>query len=238
MQVLRVVAPHKPAENNKMEMRMESYVFYRSFHDATKDLTDEQYGKIMRIINEYSLNGIEPNIGDDTVVKMAFLLVKPQIDANSRRRENGNKGGRPRKRTMKAPVKEETVEPAESDIDMPEADKAETVAEDAGDNAMKETEPKGAESPQQGKSRRFQKPTLEELQAYINERNFSFSAERFIDYYDSKGWLVGKSPMKNWRAACSTWERNAQNFSPHPSVARENENLSEFESYFEERREV
>lgn len=57
------------------------------------------------------------------------------------------------------------------------------------------------------KEKRFKKPTIEELQAYIDEKQFHFDAESFIAYYESKGWKVGKSPMKNWKMACVTWER-------------------------------
>jgi predicted transcriptional regulator len=52
---------------------------------------------------------------------------------------------------------------------------------------------------------RFKKPTIEEIAAYIEEKKFTFDAERFYDYYESKGWVVGKSPMKDWKAACRTW---------------------------------
>lgn len=55
-------------------------------------------------------------------------------------------------------------------------------------------------------SKRFVKPTLEEVQSYINEKGYHFSAQKFIDYYDSVGWKIGKSPMKDWKAACRTWE--------------------------------
>lgn len=73
----------------------ESFVFYRSFHEAAEGLNDEQYGKIMRLLAEYALNGTEPE-EMDAVTKLAFTLMKPQIDANSRRRENGSKGGKPK----------------------------------------------------------------------------------------------------------------------------------------------
>lgn len=56
--------------------------------------------------------------------------------------------------------------------------------------------------------KRFKKPTIEEIQAYIKEKKMHFDAERFFDYYESKGWLVGKSPMKDWKAACRTWEHS------------------------------
>lgn len=57
------------------------------------------------------------------------------------------------------------------------------------------------------KEKRFKKPTIEELQAYIDEKQFHFDAESFIAYYESKGWKVGNSSMKNWKMACVTWER-------------------------------
>lgn len=58
------------------------------------------------------------------------------------------------------------------------------------------------------KSNKFVKPTIEEVQQYCNERNNNINAEHFIDYYNSNGWKVGKNPMKDWRAAIRTWERN------------------------------
>ncbi len=54
----------------------------------------------------------------------------------------------------------------------------------------------------------FRKPTIEQIDAYIKEKKLHFDAEGFFDYYESKGWLVGKSPMKDWKAACRTWEHN------------------------------
>lgn len=58
------------------------------------------------------------------------------------------------------------------------------------------------------KRKRFVPPTLEEVQAYCKERRNSVDAEKFIDYYTSNGWCVGKNKMKDWKAAVRTWERN------------------------------
>lgn len=52
---------------------------------------------------------------------------------------------------------------------------------------------------------RFVKPSVEEIEAYCQEEGFNIDANRFFDYYESKGWFVGKSPMKNWKAAVRTW---------------------------------
>ena len=55
---------------------------------------------------------------------------------------------------------------------------------------------------------KFVKPTLEELKAYIAENRYTFSAEAFMDYYESNGWKVGRNPMKSWQATCRTWQRH------------------------------
>ena len=55
--------------------------------------------------------------------------------------------------------------------------------------------------------KRFCKPTLEEVQAYCDERNNGVDAQRWLDYYEANGWKVGKNPMKDWKASVRTWER-------------------------------
>jgi hypothetical protein len=56
--------------------------------------------------------------------------------------------------------------------------------------------------------KRFTKPTKEDLLLYAEEIGFQIDPDRFLDYYDSKGWLIGKAPMKDWRAAVRTWKKN------------------------------
>ena len=59
------------------------------------------------------------------------------------------------------------------------------------------------------KKKRFKKPTVEEVREYCAERGNTIDPEYFCDYYDSVGWVVGKNrPMKDWKAAVRTWERN------------------------------
>ena len=54
----------------------------------------------------------------------------------------------------------------------------------------------------------FVPPTVEEVRQYIIEKGFHFDASAFVSFYESKGWMVGKNKMKDWAAACRTWERN------------------------------
>lgn len=55
--------------------------------------------------------------------------------------------------------------------------------------------------------KRFVKPTIEEVQAYCTERGNNVDAQRWYDFYESKGWKVGRNPMKDWKASIRTWER-------------------------------
>lgn len=55
---------------------------------------------------------------------------------------------------------------------------------------------------------RFTPPTLSEVENYCFERNNNVDATRFVDYYTSNGWKVGKNAMKDWKAAVRTWERS------------------------------
>ena len=52
----------------------------------------------------------------------------------------------------------------------------------------------------------FKKPTLDEVKNYCILRKNNIDAESFIDFYESKGWQIGKETMKNWKACVRTWE--------------------------------
>ena len=75
-------------------------------------------------------------------------------------------------------------------------------------------------------SSRFQKPTIEEIRQYCQEKGYNVDAEQFFNFYESKGWVVGKSPMKNWRAAVWTWNKREKEV---PQRKRESRKESAFE---------
>ena len=84
----------------------------------------------------------------------------------------------------------------------------------ASDAAAKEREngelppPPAADAPSpRGPRPRFSAPKKEELEAYAREAGLELDAEAFLDYYAANGWRVGKSPMKDWRAAARSWSR-------------------------------
>lgn len=58
-----------------------------------------------------------------------------------------------------------------------------------------------------GNARRFAPPSVEEVRSYCQERDNNIDAEQFVDFYASKGWKVGNTNMKDWKACVRTWEK-------------------------------
>lgn len=65
------------------------------------------------------------------------------------------------------------------------------------------------------KSSRFTPPPLEEVEQYCIERNNNVDAQQFINFYESKGWMVGKNKMKSWQACVRTWEKRETTKQPN-----------------------
>ncbi len=82
------------------------------------------------------------------------------------------------------------------------------------------------------KSHRFVPPTVEEIQTYVTEKSMNVDAEKFWNFYESKGWLVGKSPMKSWKAACGTW--NLKDKPPNKVLPHDPE-LDKYDLMYEEK---
>lgn len=78
-------------------------------------------------------------------------------------------------------------------------------------------------------SSRFQKPSIDEIRQYCISRNNSVDPEQFFNFYESKGWTIGKSPMKDWRAAVRTWEKREKEI---PQRKRESRRESVLEHNF------
>lgn len=93
----------------------DSVIFYRSYHEALRDLPPEEFKESMMAILDYALDDIEPEGFTSMYTRMAFMLIKPQIDSNNKRYDNARKGGAPKgnlnaARKQKNKGKQPTVE--------------------------------------------------------------------------------------------------------------------------------
>jgi hypothetical protein len=62
------------------------------------------------------------------------------------------------------------------------------------------------EQQQEEKENKFKKPTIEEIALYMEEKGMNNVSERFYNFYEAKGWMIGKNSIKNWKACVSTWK--------------------------------
>lgn len=75
------------------------------------------------------------------------------------------------------------------------------------------------QEPIEGKSgrataKRFTPPTVDDVRGYCKQRNNAVDPQRFVDFYESKGWVVGKTKMKDWKASVRTWESKQREAEP------------------------
>jgi hypothetical protein len=128
-----------------------------------------------------------------------FVYTLQQDDAESgnlseKRRSAGSKGGQQR-------IANQANASFASEVQANQAiasNKSKNTEED-----IKETTLKGSKE----KRERFSPPSVEDVTAYCRERKNGVDAQRFVDFYASKGWKIGQNPMKDWKAAVRTWEQ-------------------------------
>lgn len=179
-------------------MALESFNAYHSYLDTMEALNDAECGRLFRALLEYSATGAAPELRGNE--RFVFPGMRSQIDRDiekykakcARNRENGEKGGG--QSPPNAPERPRTP-PKEKDKDK-DKDKGKDKDKDIS------FPPDGVKD-----SARAHRPTVEEVAAYCRERGNSVDAERFVDFYASKGWKVGNQPMKDWKACVRTWER-------------------------------
>ena len=99
-----------------------------------------------------------------------------------------------------------------ADAENADAKNAELTLQKMQSSSAKNAEPSNSNNIQ-SKRKVFIKPTIEEIEGFCNENGYQVDSERFFNYYESKGWLVGKSPMKDWKAAVRTWASNQKSSS-------------------------
>ena len=95
-----------------MDVR-DSFVFYRSFFEAVSQLKERDQAAVLLAVCDYALNGVERSLSG--IPAAMFMLIKPNLDANQRKYENGKKGGRPKTKTGTKPKPNDNLEQTETE---------------------------------------------------------------------------------------------------------------------------
>ena len=194
-----------------------SFLLYCDQQGVFNKLPDEIAGKLIKHIFAY-VNDENPPC-DDLLLTIAFEPIKTQLKRDLRKYDdyidkqkfNGAKGGRPKK--------EETTQITQPFFQEPK--KADNVNDTDNDNVKDIKVKKDV----------FIKPSIVEIKNYMLEIGMNDVSEKWFDYYESNGWLVGKNKMKNWKAAVRTWKNNnlSNNVTTPQIINRKIFNLREYD---------
>ena len=161
------------------------------FADKIELLGDAERGRLFTAMLEYASSGAEPDLrGNERFIwPTAKSEIDRQTESYKARCETNRKNITSRYESIRiATNRNESYQDKDKDKDK--------------DKENISFPPDGVKD-----SARAHRPTVEEVAAYCRERGNSVDAERFVDFYASKGWKVGNQPMKDWKACVRTWER-------------------------------
>lgn len=179
----------------------DGFFFYANFKATADTLPDDMRLKFYDALTDYAINGVEP---DDGVMKALITAFKPSLDKVENRGGARDGAGRPKK-SINQEIEEEYQNNQKKSNEIKDNQNIQSFNKQETGNIKQEIKEKDTLKGIQ-KEKRFVKPSLDEINAYCQERNNGVNASRFFDFYESKGWRVGNQAMKDWKAAVRTWE--------------------------------
>lgn len=205
------------------------FQLYTDYLDKFNTMNDADMGQLFRAILQFE-RGITPE-GLSPMAQLAFDCIKGQLasdmeaweDTAKSKSEAAKKAANARwndasridKDASGCATHADACERIETQCDGMRQDASDavtvTVTDTVTDKDIKERAPKGA----QEKSSRFSAPTAEQVRDYCREKGLlKTDPQQFVDFYASKGWMVGSSRMKDWKAAVRNWERRDDRAAP------------------------
>lgn len=175
---------------------------------AMDELTDEEFGAFIRNYAQYVETGLEPAYDNDRAMRMLWKVVKAFDDMNVQKMEERDKR---RREANKKNINKRWNDKKYESIPMVSQDTngSLSVSESVSESDKKEK----CEKKNTNEVKRFKAPTVEQAREYFSEKGYMESeAERFVDHFTANGWKVGKSPMKDWKAAAQNWMRNVKDW--------------------------
>lgn len=181
------------------QMQKETFIVHADAWTTIQKLNLEQRGALLSALMCKQLG--EPLPEMDAATDMAYSFMAAQIDRDNdkyediaeKRRNAANARWNMQKMQMHDLHYDTDTDTDTDTVTDTDTDKSIYVSADAS------TKPKRAT---------FKKPTVDEVRAYCQERQNNVDPERFVDYYESNGWKVGRNSMRSWQAAVRTWERS------------------------------
>lgn len=207
------------AENKK------GFLLYSDSYGLIKQLPDDVAGRLLKHI--FSFVNDENPTSEELLLNIAFEPIKMHLKRDLKKYENqlqqrkdaGLKSAEVRKRNATS-VNERSISSTDRENDR--ENDSDNVKEN--DNVSANENDILLEKETKAKNLKFKIPNLQEVQNYCNERKNGISAFKFINFYQSKDWMVGKNKMKDWQAAIRTWETDKPTEKNGTATAKSNRN--------------
>lgn len=179
----------------------DSFVMYTANIDQISLLNMEQRGNLFTAIMLYAADKELPQM--DGMTQMAFSFIKAQLDRDNQkyqkmvesRREAGKLGGRPK--GCASSDKQEEAKKANGFF------KKQTEAKKHDNDNVYDND-----NVNDNNKKTFTPPSVSDVSDYCTLNGYGIDPESFVDFYASKGWMVGKNKMKDWKASVRTWVRS------------------------------
>jgi hypothetical protein len=174
-----------------------SFVLYCDIIHTIEQLTDEQAGHLFKHVLYY-VNDLNPDT-DNVITKIAFEPIKQQLKRDLVRYEK---------------IRERNSLSARMRWDANACERMPNDAKNADNDNDNDNDINIVLEQKAKKPKRFTKPPVDDVRQYMAELNMNDMSQRFVDYYESNGWKVGKNPMKDWKAAVRTWKQQNNDKQP------------------------
>ena len=217
----------------------EFLVFPKRFYMMIRTLSEKKRLLFYDAIFDYYFTGEEPQL---SIKDYSFWLsIKPDLDRkkqnvrNARRNKNGIETEENQikidSKTIQKRFKNDSKINDDSKInclndrDLSKKNKSETTSETASDyiyikdkrlnikDKRLNIKDKKNETYKEQRAKVFAPPSPDEVTEFFKDNFFNSNPDEFIDYYTANGWMVGKTKMKDWKAAARNWERRQKEFS-------------------------
>ena len=193
-------------------------MFYFEIRPCIKRLTLEEKGQLFEAILDYGEYGAIPEV--DGAVGVAWDFIQQRLDRDT---------GRYDEKVEQTKYAVAVREAKKKGIQLPPFEKWRILSDEERDRLLSDDNERYPNSTTISTSNstsisnskdnkenmadkpptrhRFSPPSVEDVREYCKEKGYNVDPERFVDYYTSNGWKVGRNPMKDWKAAARTWAK-------------------------------
>lgn len=185
-------------------MALEYIPFYYSYRKKLEKLSDQEIGRLVRALLEYGETGeTEELAGRESI---AFDFIADDINrAKAAYEERCAKNQRNIEKRYARQDDTTVYDGIRTNTTVYETYQTKTKTKDKTKDKIKDISlPPNSVS--DICAARFTPPTVDDVATYVNEKGYHVNADRFVSFYQQKGWMVGKNHMKDWKAAVRNWE--------------------------------